>query len=266
MCEAVQQLGAHFEGRIEAIGKCRELVGDHPEEREEVLLLLNREVREVEKEASDCEERLQGWKDQLEAAERCIAWTKTWTDRQKNQENEIPTLALRKHQTSARQDGKEEQLKVKKVVTKSGSDNKKPTVPEAPKRPKATIGQVAFLTLAQFDAIPKYMKGRVTYEGVNAAVDELNVALVEKYTFLGGKMADLPNPKAKKRYQALRAQESKDTKGVHFVTSDELRDSTHLKSETGRRSLLTILRHFGLVREIRGPGSIVRFAVTKTCQ
>ena len=121
------------------------------------------------------------------------------------------------------------------------SDAKKPALPEAPKRPKATIGQVAFLTLAQFDAIPKYMKGRVTYEGVNAAVEELNVALVEKYTFLGGKMADLPNHKAKKRYhslltgntnelldqypryQALRAQESKDTKGVHFVTSEELR-------------------------------------------
>ena len=94
---------------------------------------------------------------------------------------------------------------MKKVVTKSGSDNKKPAVPEAPKRPKATIGQVAFLTLAQFDAIPKYMKGRVTYEGVNAAVEELNVALVEKYTFLGGKMADLPNPKAKKRYCSLLA-------------------------------------------------------------
>ena len=36
MCEAVQQLGEHFEGRIEAIGKCRELVSDHPEERGEV--------------------------------------------------------------------------------------------------------------------------------------------------------------------------------------------------------------------------------------
>ena len=36
MCEAVQQLGEHFEGRIEAILKCRELVADHPEEREEV--------------------------------------------------------------------------------------------------------------------------------------------------------------------------------------------------------------------------------------
>ena len=35
-----------------------------------MLLLLNREVKEVEQEASECEERLQGWKDQLEAAER----------------------------------------------------------------------------------------------------------------------------------------------------------------------------------------------------
>ena len=211
---------------------------------------------------------------------RCIAWTKTWAERQKNQENEIPPLALRKHQASSRQDCKQE---VKKLATKSDA-KKPPLLAESLKRPKATIGQVAFLTLAQFDAIPKYMKGRVTYEGVNAAVEELNVALVEKYTFLGGKMADLPNPKAKKRYhsllngnmnklldqypryQALRAQESKDTKGVHFVTSEELRyiqfffslkllpsrfflhfciifrDSTHLKSETGRRSLLTILR------------------------
>ena len=29
-------MGAHFERRIEAIGKCRELVADHPGEREEV--------------------------------------------------------------------------------------------------------------------------------------------------------------------------------------------------------------------------------------
>ena len=57
---------------------------------------------------------------------------------------------------------------------------------------------------------------------------------------------------------------SQDTKGVHFVTSEELRECSHLKSETGRRSLLTILRHFGLVREVRGPGSIVRFAVVRS--
>ena len=39
-----------------------------------MLLLLNREVKEVEHKASECEERLQGWKDQLEAAERWEIW------------------------------------------------------------------------------------------------------------------------------------------------------------------------------------------------
>jgi len=265
MCEVVEQLGEHFEARFEAIEKCRELVGDHPEEREEVLLLLNREVKSIEEETADCKERLQGWKDQLQEADRCAAWIKSWGERQKIQETEVPTLALRKQQNPARLENKDEQAKVAKGGSSSLADKKKAPL-ECVKRPKSTIGQVAFLTLDQFDAIPKYMRGRVTYEGVNAAVEELNTALVEKYTFLGGRMADLPNPKAKKRHQALRAQESKDTKGVHFVTADELRDTTHLKSETGRRSLLTILRHFGLVREIRGPGSIVRFAVNKACQ
>ena len=35
-----------------------------------MLLLLNREVKEVQQEALDCEERLQGWQEQLQAAER----------------------------------------------------------------------------------------------------------------------------------------------------------------------------------------------------
>ena len=150
---------------------------------------------------------------------RCAAWIKSWGERQKIQETEVPTLALRKQQNPARPENKDEQAK---GGSSSLADKKKPPL-EIVKRPKSTIGQVAFLTLVQFDAIPKYMRGRVTYEGVNAAVEELNTALVEKYTFLGGRMADLPNPKAKKRHQALRAQESKDTKGVHFVTADELR-------------------------------------------
>jgi hypothetical protein len=34
-----------------------------------------------------------------------------------------------------------------------------------------------------------------------------------------------------------------------------------LKNETNRRTIFPILRHLQLIREIRGPGSIVRFAV-----
>ena len=38
----------------------------------QVLLLLNREVKNIEEEAADCRERLQGWKDQLQEADRSV--------------------------------------------------------------------------------------------------------------------------------------------------------------------------------------------------
>ena len=112
---------------------------------------------------------------------------------------------------------------------------------------RPSTGQVSYLTLPQFEAIPKYMKGRATYDQINTAVDEMNSALSEKYSFLSGRMANLPNPKAKKRYQALKAQDTKDTKGIHFVTAEELRESSHLKAEGNRRNLLTILRSSSLL-------------------
>ena len=38
----------------------------------QVLLLLNREVKSIEEETTDCRERLQGWKDQLQEADRSV--------------------------------------------------------------------------------------------------------------------------------------------------------------------------------------------------
>ena len=38
----------------------------------QVLLLLNREVKNIEEEAADCRERLQGCKDQLQEADRSV--------------------------------------------------------------------------------------------------------------------------------------------------------------------------------------------------
>ena len=61
--------------------------------------------------------------------------------------------------------------------------------------------------------------------------------------------------------QELRTMETKDTKGVYFVVADDLRGGASLKNETNRRTVFPILRHLQLTREIRGPGSIVRFAV-----
>ena len=57
----------------------------------------------------------------------------------------------------------------------------------------------------------------------------------------------------------MKSQETRDTRGVYFVVSDDLKNSDTLKSESSRRVIFTILRHFQLIREIRGM-SLVRYA------
>ena len=138
---------------------------------------------------------------------------RAWTARHGLQA-EIPHQALRKVQHLAKEAPKEQPgagAKGAGAGVKGAGAGAKGAASTAVSQPRTlpSIAQVAYITLVQFDTIPKYMKGRATYEVINAAVDELNSALTEKYRFLGGRMADLPNPRAKKRHQALRAQESK---------------------------------------------------------
>ena len=115
------------------------------------------------------------------------------------------------------------------------------------------------MTMQEYEAIPKYMKGRTQYQTLGTAVTELNTALESKYTFLSRPFASLPKPADKKRYKVMKSQETKDTRGLYFVTADDLKECALMKSEFNRRNLLTVLRHFQKIREIRGPGSIVRW-------
>ena len=57
------------------------------------------------------------------------------------------------------------------------------------------------------------MKGRITYTQVNSAIDELNKAYKEKYKIMGMKKSTL-NDVNRKRYEAFKLLESKDTAGL----------------------------------------------------
>ena len=59
----------------------------------------------------------------------------------------------------------------------------------------------------------------------------------------------------------MKNQETRDTRGAFFIVADDLKNADTLKTESSRRNIFTILRHFQLMREIRGPQSIVRYAV-----
>jgi hypothetical protein len=182
---------------------------------------------------------------QLEAAKRITQLIKLHGDRIKTYENTPLPGHNRKPQSSEPNQEKQ-----------GGGTEKEP------EQKPLNLNLIQHLTLTEYNAIPKYMKGRVQYETLSTAVEELNLALETKYMFMARKFSSLKDVLEKKRFKQLRAQESPATKFVHFITADELKESQLLKSELSRRNLFTILRHFKKIREIRGPGSIVRIAST----
>ena len=62
----------------------------------------------------------------------------------------------------------------------------------------------------------------------------------------------------------MKSQECRETKGFYFVVAEDLRSCPSLKAESHRRTVFTILRHCQRIREIRKPGSGVRYAVRVT--
>ncbi len=153
-------------------------------------------------------------------------------------------------------------------ASQGGNDqqDEAPSKKEPAKKAAATKGgshvpKVPFLTVAEFDNVPKYMRGRLTYDAVNAAIEEYNGAVEDKYAFLRRGFQAMGSIKDKKRFKELRAQETRECKGAHFVVADDLRECGSLKSEAARRAVFTILRHCGRVREIRKPGMPLKYAV-----
>lgn len=60
------------------------------------------------------------------------------------------------------------------------------------------------------------MKGRVSYEKLNAAVQSINTAVTAKYKILHQSVKTLNNH-ARKLYQGFKEQETKDTEGKSLV-------------------------------------------------
>ncbi|XP_076104773.1 SKA complex subunit 1-like [Mytilus galloprovincialis] len=117
------------------------------------------------------------------------------------------------------------------------------------------VPTVEYVTVEEFEGVPKYMKGRLSYSQVNGAIDELNKPLKEKYKILSMKRTTL-NDINRKRYEKFKLQETKDTAGEYFIVEEDIKEFSTLKIDNVGRAILTILRHCGRMKEIRGSGHI----------
>ncbi|GAB1606470.1 spindle and kinetochore-associated protein 1-like [Argonauta hians] len=117
-----------------------------------------------------------------------------------------------------------------------------------------------YLTVAEFDAIPKYMKGRIAYKQVNNTIKELTKCFEAKYQLMSLKKKAVPEKK-KPTYDMYKAQENKETQGIYFIVDNDMKEYSSLRTDPTTRSIFVMLRHTGRLREIRG-GGLLRYAAT----
>ncbi|TMS05641.1 N-lysine methyltransferase setd6 [Larimichthys crocea] len=92
---------------------------------------------------------------------------------------------------------------------------------------KSFIREMDFITMPEFESIPQYMKGRVSYDQLNATVQCINTAVTAKYKILHQSVKTLNN-RSRKLHQRFKDQETKDTKGQYFVVEDDIREFTQV--------------------------------------
>ncbi|KAK5902805.1 hypothetical protein CesoFtcFv8_008025 [Champsocephalus esox] len=118
---------------------------------------------------------------------------------------------------------------------------------------KSCIRSMDVITLPEFESIPQYMRGRVSYDQMNAAVQSINTAVTAKYKILHQSMKTLNNH-TRKLHQRFKEQETKDTKGQNFVVEEDIREFSKIKVDKRFQGILNMLRHCQRLREMRGGG------------
>lgn len=135
--------------------------------------------------------------------------------------------------------------------------------PGANKHTKAAdIPIIEPISKSEFLSIPQYMRGRITHEILNQALSSFLDTLKAKYQLLGTSNSKLTEEQAK-RNQMYKSQENSETVGHYFCTVDDLKLYSFLKELNNIKNILTCLRHCKRVKEIRGPGKIIRYAIPK---
>ncbi|NXJ25213.1 SKA1 protein, partial [Dicrurus megarhynchus] len=131
--------------------------------------------------------------------------------------------------------------------------------PKCAKKPAKLIKEAALITTEEFESVPAYMKGRLTYDQINAVVQEMNKAVVAKYNILYQPLKSMSVP-VRNLYDRFMEEETKDTRGLFFIVEADIKEFTELKLDKRFHSILNILRHCQRVREVRSLG-LIRYVI-----
>lgn len=127
---------------------------------------------------------------------------------------------------------------------------------EIRKKPIAPAGLVRrYVTTEEFESISGYMRGRLTTDKVNAALDELSTRAEATTALVASARRGRPlGAERKHAMWLLHNIASHDAlKGKTWALESDLKSGAALRLDKTGKTILTLLRHLGRVSEVRVP-------------
>lgn len=247
MAATLEQMAEMFSSKISSLKRCMELRGATSSANcDSVLRSLDKELLEIESSLSSFQAHLEREKKLVEQGEVTQDVAKKFKERLEHITSNLPSHLPGVEKISQRVVLKEE------VATENV---KKPRKTRRAKDLSSEDGfefpKLAYLTVEEFDQIPKYIKGRTSYDQVNNAIDEIHKVITAKYKILRLPRSAMGEPVMKK-YKAFKEAEIPDIEGEYFFIDDDLKTYSQMKMDSTGRAILTMLRHCGRLREVRG--------------
>ncbi|KAK4311581.1 hypothetical protein Pmani_016941 [Petrolisthes manimaculis] len=272
----LRELEEVFTNKIEDLKVCDALRGGWADDTVVEFSHLSKEVEQIKEDLASYRTTIARAKQDIVLAHSLLNMVSQLSARVAHMKANLPThlpqpgVHLPKHDTNSKKQTQVPEKQPHNAITTTAAHTTTTTTTTTTSHGKGVtkvgaqmskhIPVLIFITVEEFESVPKYIRGRLQYEQVNAAIKEVNRALEAKYTL----MARPRNKLSEADMNVVRdckRQESTDTKGVYFVVGEDIKRWSTLRLDRSGHSLLTIIRTLKRIREVRGPGSLVRFAV-----
>lgn len=242
----LENISNHIQNRISSLKCLLDLsLMDSPQVRMkrlgEELCALERHLERFESCVSEKEEHLKDLKELERSSQKYLE------DVEHMKDNVPPHMPAKTGSVSA----KEPVMKQNDGVQAAHAENSQ--------KSKCVIKEMEVITMQEFNSIPQYMKGRVSYDQINAAVQSINAAVTFKYKIVHQPGKSL-NTQSRRLHQRFKDQETKGTKGQFFIVEEDIREFTQMKVDKRFQGILNMLRHCQRLRELRG-GGITRYVL-----
>ncbi|KAM5554811.1 hypothetical protein ABKV19_022965 [Rosa sericea] len=126
-----------------------------------------------------------------------------------------------------------------------------PPPPPPPKEKKGrSTPPLWFVSAEELDSLSSYMRGRLTLEKVNAAINDMATYAEANYQLIAAPKKNVAGDRWEKALEIRDIAMHEAVKGKHFFLETDMKGPS-LKLDNSGKAILTVLRHLGRVSETR---------------